>query len=610
MEFQEGLVRLIIHDTEENRSKSRKEKKKEKSVEQSGNNPRRKWKFFHRSSTTIPTITESNKQPPIEFICPITGSLMAEPVIVSSGHSFERTCVEICKALDFTPTLPDSSTPDFSSVIPNLALKSTIIGWCQKYSVNPPKPLDSDSAENLVRTLMASQPQKPKSDEIQIEEKELVQVTVPETQTQVQIEEKELEKVTVPETQTQVTRRPTHFQSKSDEIQIEEKELVQVTVPETQTQVTRLPTHFQSKSLELVETMTTLPSPPFPLTTRPSCYSSSSSSSETETLTLPPLTPEEEDEIVSKLKSPQVFEVEEALITMRRITKTREESRAHLCSYQLLSALKSLIISRYTGIQVNSVAALLNLSLDKTNKMKILRSGIVPSLIDVLKGGSIEAQEHAVGAIFSLALNDDIKTAIGVLGGLPPLLHLLRSDSERTRHDSALALYHLTQVHSNRTKVVKLGAVPNLVQMAKSGHMTSRILHLICNLGSCTEGRVALLDSGAVGCFVEMLRSGNLGSVRDNCVAALYLLSYGGLRFKALATAAGAADVLWKLEIIGSEKTKQKAKVIMEIIKGRGDNEEEEVDWENLLDSDSDSHSLTLIGDDAGAGNDHNSSEF
>ncbi|KAF4361329.1 hypothetical protein G4B88_015921 [Cannabis sativa] len=178
MEFQEGLVRLIIHDTEENRSKSRREKKKEKSVELSGNNPRRTWKLFHRSSTTIPTTTESNQQPPIEFICPITGSLMAEPVIVSSGHSFERTCVKICKALDFTPTLPDSSTPDFSSVIPNLALKSTIIGWCQKYSVNPPKPLDSDSAENLVRTLMASQPQKPNSDEIQIEEKELVQVTL------------------------------------------------------------------------------------------------------------------------------------------------------------------------------------------------------------------------------------------------------------------------------------------------------------------------------------------------------------------------------------------------------------------------------------------------
>ncbi|XP_062106775.1 U-box domain-containing protein 40-like [Humulus lupulus] len=569
MEFQEGLMRLIIQDAEENHCKSKREKKKEKSAETG--NPRRKWKLFHRSSTAIPTKAQSN-QPPSEFLCPITGSLMAEPVIVSSGHSFERACVEICKALDFIPTLQDDSTPDFSSVIPNLALKSTIISWCQKYSVNPPNPLDSNSAEKLVRTLMATQDQKPKTNQMKSD-------------------------------------------SEDNEILIKEK-LVQLIEPVTvnfnhaTTKVPQSPIHFQSKSLESIET--TMPSPPLPLATRPSCYSSSSSSSEIETL---PITPEEEDEILTKLKSQHVFEVEEALITMRKITRTREESRPHLCSYQLLSALKSLIVSRYTGVQVNSVAALVNLSLDNTNKMKILRSGIVPPLIDVLKGGSKEAQEHAAGAIFSLALNDDNKTAIGVLGALPPLLHLLRSESERTRHDAALALYHLTLVQTNRTKLVKLGAVPNLLYMAKSGHMTSRILLVLGNLGSCTEGRVALLDAGAVGSLVEMLKGGQLGSVsaRESCVAVLYTLSYGGLRFKALAKTAGAVDALWKVETVGTERGKQKAKMIMEIMKGRGDVEEDEdVDWEDLLESDSDSHSHSrlFVGGGGITGSKHNSSEF
>ncbi|KAI7992702.1 U-box domain-containing protein 40 [Camellia lanceoleosa] len=100
--------------------------------------------------------------------------------------------------------------------------------------------------------------------------------------------------------------------------------------------------------------------------------------------------------------------------------------------------------SRYSTLQVNAVAVLVNLSLKNQNKVKIVRSGIVPPLIDVLKRGFPEARDHAAGALFSLALDDQKKTAIGVLDALPPLLHALRSDSERARQDSALALYHLT----------------------------------------------------------------------------------------------------------------------------------------------------------------------
>ena len=567
MEFQEGMMRLMIHNPKEKQWEFKREKETEKGATEIGTQ-RRKWKLFHRSSTTIPRKAQT-KQTPKEFLCPITGSLMADPVIVSSGHSFERNCVEVCKALNFNPILSDASIADFSSVIPNLALKSTIISWCHKSSIDPPKPLDSNSAEKIVRTFMASKGQKPN--------------------TQIKNEDDDDNKVL-----------------------ISEKELIQrvkenppVNFNHAATEVTRRPTHFLSITEDSVS------SPPLPLATRPSCYSSSSSSSELETLN--PITPEEE-EIITKLKSQQVFEVEEALISLRKITRTREETRAHLCTYQLLSALRSLIISRYTGIQVNSVAALVNLSLEKTNKIKILRSGIVPPLIDVLKGGSREAQEHASGAIFSLALNDDNKTAIGVLGALPPLLHLLRSESERTRHDSALALYHLSLVQTNRSKLVKLGAVPVLLNMANSGHMTGRVLLILSNLGTCTEGRVALLDAGAVGCLVEMLKKGGseLGyseSTRESCVAVLYTLSYGGLRFKALAMAVGAVEVLRKVESVGSERARQKAKMIMEMMKAR--EEEEDVDWEELLESgfQTQSQSRSRLGTGMGESR-ANSSEF
>lgn len=539
-------------------------KKKKKSTEKKGTEkekaPRRKWKIFQRSSSNsaISTKGESRKkEPPREFLCPISGDLMADPVIVSSGHTFERACIDACKALNFTPTLTDSSTADFSSVIPNLALKSTIAAWCRSSSTDPPKPIDSTSVEKLVRTFMASRGQKPATECDKKEEEERVIV----------ITEKELlQSVRASPTvnlAAEIARRRIHIYSSSEES-------VGTTTSEAQTQT---------------QTSTTMLTPP---SLPPSTGSnSSSSSSEIEAHNPSSSSSSEEDELVTSLRSHQVFEVEDALITLRKMTRSKEEARAHLCSYQLLAALRSLISSRYTDIQVNSVAVLVNLSLEKSNKMKILRSGIVPPLIDVLKCGSLEAQEHAAGAIFSLALDDDNKTAIGVLGALEPLLHLLRARSARTRHDSAVAMYHLTLVQTNRYKLVKLGAVPVLLNMVRTAHMTSRVLLILCNLGLCVDGRVALLDVGAVECLVGILSGTELvsRSTRENCVSLLYVLSHGGLRFKASAKEAGLVEVLMKVEAAGTEKTRQKARAVIDVMKGK--EEEEEVDWEKLLNEES-----------------------
>lgn len=85
---------------------------------------KQRWKIYFQNPPN------QNHRPPKEFLCPISGSLMVDPVIVSSGHTFERNCINACLSLDFKPTLPDGSIPDFSTLIPNLALKATILNWC------------------------------------------------------------------------------------------------------------------------------------------------------------------------------------------------------------------------------------------------------------------------------------------------------------------------------------------------------------------------------------------------------------------------------------------------------------------------------------------------
>lgn len=516
-------------------------KKESKSLEPiTTTTPKMKWKkmmiFFNTTKTT------QNQNPPQEFLCPISGSLMSDPVIVSSGHSFDRTSVQACKNLNYTPQLADGTTPNFTTLIPNLNLKSSILKWTQtqtKMQTNP----NLTTTENLVLKLMSSK----------------------------QHEQNQNNLVLKLMSSKQHQRNQNNLVSNKNDQEEETRPISMLTPRKTS----------YSSSEESIATVTSSSST---RTTPPQlqsfCYSSPSSSE------LEPSTTPEEEEIVTKLRNHELVIVEEGLISLRKITRTNLESRVQLCTNRVLCFLRSLILSKNEVVRVNALASLVNLSLEKVNKVKIVRSGIVPPLIEVLRFGSCESQEHASCAMFSLALDDDNKTAIGVLGALLPLLHALKSESEKTRHDSGLALCHLSLVRSNRAKMVKLGFVSVLLGMVKSGHMMDQVLLMLGNLGFGSDGRAAMLDAGVVECLVGLLCGNELESesTKESCVAVLYALSHGGLRFKAVAKEVGVVEMLQKMEKMKSEKANEKVRRILEVMREK-EVEEEEVDWEELLDS-------------------------
>ncbi|KAJ8753597.1 hypothetical protein K2173_022838 [Erythroxylum novogranatense] len=503
-------------------------------------NGKHKWKIFSRRRSPKPT------HPPKEFLCPISGSLMSDPVVVSSGQTFERVSVQVSRDLGFIPVLDDGTTPDFTTVIPNLVIKSTILSWCKASGAEEPRAPDYAAVETTVRTKMRESNLwiSNQSPTLRVSEVELLQGVV------------ESPPVIFSHAVTEIAHRPHHCYSSSSEESV------------------------------IVNTESS-PFTPLPLETRPACYTSSSNSSseitQTETLAQSQTFASEEEEITTKLISTEVHEQEQGAISLRKLTKTREESRGSLCSRRLLEALRPLITSHYVVVQTNAVASLVNLSLEKANKLKIVRLGFVPPLIEVLKAGNDESQGHAAGALFSLASEDENKMAIGVLGALQPLMHSLRSENERTRHDSALALYHVSLMRTNRAKLVKLGAVPTLLGMVESRRSVSPVLLILCNLAACDEGRSVMLDANAVAILVEMLRE---EATRENCVAALWALSRGSLRFTGLAKEARAAEVLRTVEERGNERARQKAKKMLQMLRGKDEEEEEEVDWEGLLGSD------------------------
>lgn len=488
--------------------------------------------FHHRSSSD--SKPERPKEYPEEYLCPISKSLMADPVVVSSGHTFERLSVQVCQDLGFSPKLEeDGSRPDFSSVITNRNMRFTILKWCDNNGIEHPQPPDYSSIELIVRRLMEKQRQE---NRFEASDSELIRGVADKPQG-----------VAVHAT-TEVGLRLNRFQLDSP--------------PQKE---------------EIVRESTILP-----FKTQPSSYAAHSSSSSHGSFDRDPnhrgysdsYSPNSEEEsiLILKFRSNDEFEQREGVISLRKLTKSNESIRVSLCTKEFLAALLPLVLSRSTNIQINAVASVVNLSLEKPNKLKIVRAGFVPPLIDVLDGRSAEAQEHAAGALFSLSLDDENKMAIGILGALPVLMNTLRADSERTRNDSALCLYHLTLNPSNRVKLVKLGAVPILLSLTRIEGCASRILLILCNIAASVDGRSAMLDANAVGCLVEILKEKDIDSesTRENCVVALYALSQGGFRFKGLAKEAGAVEVLREVEERGSERAREKAKRILQMMRTGG----------------------------------------
>uniref|UniRef100_A0A7N1A6W5 RING-type E3 ubiquitin transferase n=1 Tax=Kalanchoe fedtschenkoi TaxID=63787 RepID=A0A7N1A6W5_KALFE len=469
--------------------------------------------------------------PPDEFVCPISGHLMLDPVNVASGHTFERTSVQICKDLSFAPLLPDGSTPDFSgSLVPNRNIRSMIQRWCDENGVDHPR-VDYYSIEDAVRSLMAESNEHKRRDSYGEAMAELLN-DVPNH----------------PPVRLSHALTTPHVRSDSGQ--------------------------FSSGSQQQLST-------PLPFKTMPASYSSSPADQQNPRYS-EQVDVDEDDEnnrLLMQLTSSEAAQQEEGIVTLRSLTRTDERTRSALCTQKMLSIFRPLILSRNATIQVNAVASLVNLSLEKRNKGRIVGSGLVPPLIEVLHAGFPESQEHAAGALFSLSLEEDNQTAIGVLGGLDPLLHSLRSDSDRTRHDSALALYHLSLNQSNRVKLVRLGAVPILLNLLTSRIMAGRAILVLCNLALCAEGKSAMLDGNAVVTLTAMLREDEFDSeaTLENVVATLCALGQGSLRFNGMAREAGAAEVLSRVvERTKSERARERARQVLQMMRGRGEEEEEE----------------------------------
>ncbi|KAF8092004.1 hypothetical protein N665_0428s0014 [Sinapis alba] len=267
--------------------------------------------------------------------------------------------------------------------------------------------------------------------------------------------------------------------------------------------------------------------------------------------------------LLEELKSSSLDVQRQATAEIRLLAKHNMDNRIVIGNSGAIVSLVELLHSTDSATQENAVTALLNLSINDNNKSLIAEAGAIEPLIHVLESGSSEAKENSAATLFSLSVIEENKIKIGQSGAIGPLVDLLGNGTPRGKKDAATALFNLSIHQENKGTIVQSGAVRYLIDlMDPAAGMVDKAVAVLANLATIPEGRNAIGQEGGIALLVEVVE---LGSARgkENAAAALLQLSTNSGRFCNMVLQEGAVPPLVALSQSGTPRAREKAQALL-----------------------------------------------
>ncbi|KAL5994102.1 U-box domain-containing protein 14 [Asimina triloba] len=271
--------------------------------------------------------------------------------------------------------------------------------------------------------------------------------------------------------------------------------------------------------------------------------------------------------LLEKLKNGSQDDQRAAAGELRLLAKRNADNRVCIAEAGAIPLLVELLASPDPRTQEHAVTAILNLSINDTNKGSIVNSGAIPDIVDVLKNGSMEARENAAATLFSLSVVDENKVAIGAAGAIPALIDLLCEGSPRGKKDAATAIFNLSIYQGNKARAVRAGIVAPLMRLLvdAGGGMVDEALAILAILASHPEGKLAIGQAEPIRILVEVMRTGSPRN-RENAAAVLWSLCTGDPQHVRTAKELGAEEALKELAENGTDRAKRKASNVLELM--------------------------------------------
>ncbi|XP_019196759.1 PREDICTED: U-box domain-containing protein 14 [Ipomoea nil] len=356
---------------------------------------------------------------PDDFRCPISLELMKDPVIVSTGQTYERSCIQ--KWLDAGhKTCPKTQqTLLHTALTPNYVLKSLIALWCESNGVELPK--NQGSCRNKRSGAGGSDCDRAAIDA-------LLQKLAngnPEQQRAAAGELRLLAK-----------------RNADNRVCIAEAGAIPLLVELLSSSDSRTQEHAVTALLNL-----------------------SINEANKGTIVNAGAIPD----IVDVLRNGSPEARENAAATLFSLSVV-DENKVAIGAAGAIPALIDLLCHGTPRGKKDAATAIFNLSIYQGNKVRAVRAGIVPPLMRLLKdpGGGMMDESLAILAI--LASHQEGKAAISQADPLPALVEVIRTGSPRNRENAAAVLWSLCAGDVQNLKAARdLGAEEVLKELSENG---------------------------------------------------------------------------------------------------------------------------------------------
>ncbi|KAK1412621.1 hypothetical protein QVD17_34014 [Tagetes erecta] len=461
---------------------------------------------------------------PSYFICPLTLQLMFDPVIVSSGQTYERDSIQKWLNNGFLRCPVTRQTLSHKNLIPNYTVKGLIANWCDENNIKVDHPDKSSSEDQLVSNLSI---------------------------------ENGFDRLSFQKSNHRSAEEScSHSRSESTSTAVSSSEHLCELSGEAASDSGAFPPGNQFHGSNCVNAMIN----PNVGNCNPRTVSLPPDSSPNDSTTFSQV-----KQLVNDLKSPSHETQMKAAEEIRFLAKNDTENRILIGQSGVIQPLVSLLHSNQKLTQEHAVTALLNLSINGNIKSMIAESGAVEPLIHVLKTGNTCAKENAAAALFSLSLLEDYRSKIGRSGAVKPLVDLLGSGTLRGKKDAATALFNLSIFHENKARIIQAGAVKYLVElMDPETQMVDKAVALLSNLASVPEGCLVIAREGGIPLLVEVVETGSQRG-KENAASILLQLCLNSPKYCRLVLQEGAVPPLVALSQSGTSRAKEKAQQLLNV---------------------------------------------
>ncbi|PSR95121.1 U-box domain-containing protein [Actinidia chinensis var. chinensis] len=355
---------------------------------------------------------------PDDFRCPISLELMNDPVIVSTGQTYERSYIEKWLERGHGTCPKTLQTLTSTALTPNYVLRSLIAQWCEANGIEPPKRPSSRSnktssefssaeqtkIESLLRKLSSNNPEDQRSAAGEI--------------------------------------RLLAKRNADNRIAIAEAGAIPLLVDLLSTPDSRTQEHVVTSLLNLSI-----------------CEENKGSIISSGAV----------PGIVLVLKKGSMEARENAAATLFSLSVV-DENKITIGSSGAIPPLVTLLSEGTQRGKKDAATALFNLCIYQGNKGKAVRAGVVPTLMRLLtepQGGMVD---EALAILAILSSHPDGKAAIGAAEAVPFLVEVIGNGSPRNKENSAAVLVHLCSADQKYLiQAQELGVMDPLVDLAQNG---------------------------------------------------------------------------------------------------------------------------------------------